>query len=503
MSASKRQGDRSRVDGFEMEIFKLVQREATSEQWKQWLRVPLEHAAAKENLDLFTRLMDAGANGEAGWRGCHGRTLLGAAAYGRSEKMVRALLTVGAKSDVNAVFGTTRESALHVAAARGAEKASTALMVAGADPNLGDLANRCPLHLAAEAGHRHVIGILLVKGADVDAWNDRRETPLHLAASKGHAPCISELVVGGADKDAIDNKGKTPLWHAAKNNRLKAIEELLAAGANYRIRCVDDCSPLDAAAMGGHATIVKAFLDEDSSAAQATDDCGYTALHSCAFKPVGDNGDAVRVLLEAGADVNADGEDCSTPLHVAVDRRIASIGTIRALLEGGANINVRDEVEQTPLHKACKRSSVTGVELLLRWGADEKLTDDDRDTPADMVGASSRNATVDEEIEVDNQRIRRMLARAPADRSWRRRGLLVLSRSCPTRVQIANRSSSGSSIGSSKGCSAKVSRASRENSGGDNEETGDQMMMVDWRDLVCRLVELEADGLFRSVVGFL
>ncbi|CAN0574715.1 unnamed protein product, partial [Ectocarpus sp. 12 AP-2014] len=245
-------------------------------------------------------------------------------------------------------------------------------MTAGADPNVGDLTNRSPLHLAAEAGHRHVIGILLVKGADIDAWNDRRETPLHLAASKGHTPCISELLGGGADKDAVDNVGQTPLWHAAKNNRLKAIEELLAAGANYRIRCLEQRSPLEAAAIGGHATIVKAFLDEDGDEAFATDDFGYTALHSCAFEPAGDNGDAVRVLLEAGADVNAEatGRDCSTPLHVAVDRRIASTGTICALLEGGADVSVFDEVDDTPLHRACKRSSVAGVELLLRWGAD-------------------------------------------------------------------------------------------------------------------------------------
>ncbi|CAN0444837.1 unnamed protein product, partial [Ectocarpus sp. 12 AP-2014] len=71
----------------------------------------------------------------------------------------------------------TRESAPHVAAAQGAENVSTALMTAGANPNVRDLTNRSPLHLAAEAGHRHVIGILLVKGADIDAWNDRRETP--------------------------------------------------------------------------------------------------------------------------------------------------------------------------------------------------------------------------------------------------------------------------------------------------------------------------------------
>ncbi|CAM9760525.1 unnamed protein product [Ectocarpus sp. 12 AP-2014] len=120
MSASKREGDRSCVDGFEIEIFKLVKEEASpEEEWKQWLRAPLEHAAARGNLDLFTRLMDAGADGEAGWWGCHGQTLLGAAACGnKSDKMVRALLGAGARRDVNGRFENANEFALHVSAAR-------------------------------------------------------------------------------------------------------------------------------------------------------------------------------------------------------------------------------------------------------------------------------------------------------------------------------------------------------------------------------------------------
>ncbi|CBN78714.1 hypothetical protein Esi_0006_0070 [Ectocarpus siliculosus] len=54
--------------------------------------------------------------------------------------------------------------------------------------------------------------------------------------------------------------------------------------------------------------MVKAFLDADNSAVDATDENGYTALYFAASVdgPVQDNGDdAVRVLLEAGADVNA------------------------------------------------------------------------------------------------------------------------------------------------------------------------------------------------------
>ncbi|CAM9192128.1 unnamed protein product, partial [Ectocarpus fasciculatus] len=88
------------------------------------------------------------------------------------------------------------------------------------------------------------------------------------------------------------------------------------------------------------------------------------------------------------------------------------------------NVHARDLGDDTPLHTASSWSSVTGVELLLRWGADEQLTNKSGDTPADIVGAWG---LVYDEVDADDQRIRRMLARAPADRSWRRRGWLVLS----------------------------------------------------------------------------
>ncbi|CAM9562565.1 unnamed protein product [Ectocarpus sp. 12 AP-2014] len=404
---------------------------------------------------------------------------------------MRALLTAGAKSDVNVLFRAKHESALHVAAARGAEEATTALVMAGARPNVVNVEEFSPLHIATGAGHDRVIDVLLLNGAEVNAETNAGDTPLHLAASKGHTLCISELLMGGADKDVIDHEGETPLFKAARNNHLGAVVKLLAAGADPGILSYSDVYPLEIAARRGHATIMKVFLDEDSSNVDATDNLGWTALHHAASVggPARDSGDAVRVLLEAGADVNTKttGNNYFTPLHVAASQRGASMGTIRALLEGGLNANGRDKLDETPLHIACMIPSVAAVELLLLWGADEKLTDDDGDTPADVKAAPEENDNNEEEIEADNQRIRQMLARAPAERSWRRRGWLVLSRSCPTRVQIANGSSSGSLVGSSKGCCAKVARVSGEGSGEHDEEAEDQMM-VDWRDLVGRIV---------------
>ena len=37
-------------------------------QWREWLRVSLEHAAAQGKLDPFNKLLGAGVDGSAGYR---------------------------------------------------------------------------------------------------------------------------------------------------------------------------------------------------------------------------------------------------------------------------------------------------------------------------------------------------------------------------------------------------------------------------------------------------
>ena len=91
----------------------------------------------------------------------------------------------------------------------------------------------------------------------------------------------------------------------------------------------------------------------------------YCLANECASA----NGpDVVRLLVQAGADVNAGtGVTGATALHMAARQGFVEIAA--ALLDCGANINARDQKGDTPLQRAlnCRRPQV--ARLLAEGGA--------------------------------------------------------------------------------------------------------------------------------------
>lgn len=445
--------DRSRLDGCEIELFQLVKKAASPEQWKEWLRVPLEHAAADGNVDLFTRLMDAGADSSAGWRGCGGRTLLGAAARGKDVTVVSALLEAGAKPDVDVLFQEhaphqlPRKSApLHVAAYQGTELASKALLLAGANPNLRDDYEQTPLHRAAsseEWGSVRVLRALLNHGCKVNVRDDEGLTALHLAA--------------GVECNSGDK-----------------VRVLLEAGAKVNAR--------------------SGACDEYwwDVGINGCSDFAVTPVHTAIQRSVPTS--ALKTLLEAGADVHAQTGERMTALHIA--SYLCNTGAVEILLNAGVDINARTAHGQTALHHACEVSDERGVDVLLRLGANEKLLDYQRKPATGVIGGTRRERShfgQGEESPTEVQtRIRRMLERAPADRVWRRRGWLVLYRAYPTRFQL---------VGSSN-CSPRCAKDLRTGSVASGGELRDNLDS-DLSQLVGNVVGLEADDVFRLIVSLL
>jgi len=93
---------------------------------------------------------------------------------------------------------------------------------------------------------------------------------------------------------------------------------------------------------------------------------GRTALHYAAFRYT--DVDAVRVLLDHGADPNARDRHGDTPLYVACKFNNV-LRKIKALLRAGADVNCCERGKGA-LHVACTNGSTATVELLLQYGAD-------------------------------------------------------------------------------------------------------------------------------------
>jgi ankyrin repeat protein len=123
-------------------------------------------------------------------------------------------------------------------------------------------------------------------------------------------------------------------------------------------------------------------LASDRSAVSARSGDGFTALHFAGFFG---QGEAARVLIDAGAAVDAVASNPMQvmPLHSAASAR--NLEAARHLLEHGAPANARQQAGWVPLHAAAQNGDRAMVEVLLRHGADSTLANDAGKTAAAMA----------------------------------------------------------------------------------------------------------------------
>lgn len=125
-------------------------------------------------------------------------------------------------------------------------------------------------------------------------------------------------------------------------------------------------------------------LMEDPTRATSFSPDGFTALHLAAFFG---KAHIAKALLEAGADPGAvsRNEMMVQPLHSAAAGRHVEV--CRLLIAAGADVDAKQRHGFTPLHAAAQHGDVELVELLLSAGADPSITKDDGGTPADTAEA--------------------------------------------------------------------------------------------------------------------
>jgi ankyrin repeat protein len=135
-------------------------------------------------------------------------------------------------------------------------------------------------------------------------------------------------------------------------------------------------SPLCLAASKGDVSEVRSLLDNGFADIKEHDGRGRTPLH---YAVSYGQANAVKLLLDKGADADARNHWQQTPLHVAAS--LGNIEVVRVLVVGGADLNSQGSGGYTPLDEAefrAARLAETNAELK-KWHKDAQATLNDAD----------------------------------------------------------------------------------------------------------------------------
>lgn len=217
---------------------------------------------------------------------------------------------------------------------------------------------------------------------DESVWNKIKEGT--------RADYIRDLISEGADVNARYNDGWTPLMRTVfiKSPEIPSVVTVLIdLGADVNAKNNSGTRPLELAVIQKQAEIVKLLIkagaDVDARAKI------FTPIMHAVFDR---NIEIVKLLIEAGADVNAktDSSEELTPLMCAVMASSSEIVTL--LIEAGANVNICSN-ESTALTMAVEKPAI--VKLLIEAGADVNFSDGVGRTPLTYAQSKDSAEVID------------------------------------------------------------------------------------------------------------
>jgi uncharacterized protein len=248
----------------------------------------------------------------------------------------------------------------------GDRAAAIALLKQHADVNAPEPDGTTALHWAVRQDDGEMVDRLIKAGANVKAANRYGVTPLYLACVNGSAPMIAKLLDAGADANGATTEGETPLMTVARTGNVEAAKVLLAAGADVNSKeqwrqqtplmwAVAESHPEMAQALIAHGADVNARQVTWNWERQMTKEPrekwmplgGLTPLLFAARQGCLD---CARILLKAGAEINAADPNSISPTLMAAINGHYDLAAF--LLDQGADPNIADETGRTALYAA-------------------------------------------------------------------------------------------------------------------------------------------------------
>jgi uncharacterized protein len=358
---------------------------------------PLYAAAANADPSITVKLMAAGADPNA--RLLSGETPLMEAARQGNLATIQALLAGGA--DPKAQEANGGQNALMWAVSQHHADVVDELVKHGADVNAHSKTGFTALMFAAQQGDVDSARILLAAKANPNEVMPKSgATPLIIASAISQPEVVSLLLDNGADPNVKDANGFTSLHHAVRDTdygadpatkaiQVKVVKALLAHGADPNARLQLDKEKL-AAEIKAQAGNAGARTKRTSITITEVELEGATPL---ALAAEVNNLDAIKALMDAGADPTIATEKGTTPLILASgagtdvqrvrapDERAMAVQTAAYLLDHGVDVNAAGQFGWTALHSASYQGLNDLIQLLVSRGAKIDAFDELGQTP--------------------------------------------------------------------------------------------------------------------------
>ena len=176
-----------------------------------------------------------------------------------------------------------------------------------------------------------------------------------------------------------DSRARSSLLQAARKGDVEAVKKALNKGVPIESTNDRGETPLCLAVIGGHVPTISALLSRNARI-EARTKKGLTPL-LCARENVSTSRvNVMRVLLSAGANLDAKDENGDTALHHALS--LNRLDWVQLLLSSKPNLELQNHLGQTPLLRAVDFSPnsyaehiLETVQHLLDAGADTKAVD--------------------------------------------------------------------------------------------------------------------------------
>ena len=221
--------------------------------------------------------------------------------------------------------------------------------------------------VAIEDGDTDAILALLEEGNSADTWieyGEHKITPLMKAAWDGQPDIIRILLDAGAKVNAqATDTGETALLNAVSQGNLEIVQMLLEAKADVSLKNKFDFNPFTSAVAAGNIELSRTLLKAGAGIEE-----GAHTLSPLQFAASSGNLDMIRFLVENGADVNRGAKKGEqTALLSAIYG--AKPEAVRLLVELKADVNAKTSSGDTPLSVAQNGDQTDIVEILKKAGA--------------------------------------------------------------------------------------------------------------------------------------